>query len=81
METSDSTEEIKQQDDILDIDINDVDEDDIIMVEQELSSEPKNSEGKINRDHFEIMNFLGEGSYAKVYKIKMKLTGEIFALK
>ncbi|MCQ2818758.1 MAG: serine/threonine-protein kinase [archaeon] len=35
----------------------------------------------INVDSFEILDLLGQGSFGKVYKVKLKETGEIYAMK
>ena len=46
------------------------------------SNKPKNQSNKnINFSSFEILEFLGSGSFGKVFKVRLKSTNEIFAMK
>ena len=40
-----------------------------------------NVEDKINFKSFEILELIGSGSFGKVFKVKLKSTNEIFAMK
>lgn len=35
----------------------------------------------VDKNSFKILDFLSEGSFRKVYKVRLKTTGEIFAMK
>ena len=41
----------------------------------------KNEDGYLNIDNFILQNQFGQGSFSKVYKVKEKETGKIFAAK
>ncbi len=43
--------------------------------------EEKESNKKINFNSFEILEYLGSGSFGKVFKVRLKSTNEIFAMK
>jgi len=60
-----------------------IEEDDIVMLDEELKyAEPCQCKKKlITRSDFDILKFIGEGANAKVYKIWMKKSGKIYALK
>ena len=39
------------------------------------------NEGLMSRSSFEIMYPIGKGGFGKVWKVRSKITGEIFAMK
>ena len=61
-------------------------DDEFIMLVSEISNEDRKTilcetRKSHSIDEFEVINFLGEGSYAKVVKARHKETGKIYALK
>ena len=45
------------------------------------NNETKNKDNKINFNSFEILEKIGGGSYGKVFKVRLKNTNEIYAMK
>ena len=64
--------------------LEDEDEDDIVMLEDEYEQvvrENQQKQGVKNRNDFNLVKVIGQGSYGKVYLVEDIVTKELFAMK